>query len=229
MRPFLALLLFLLASAGAQGGARVEVCFNYSCATSARVDYDFADLDALRMELTSARDPASERAAIATAVGTLYRIAGRQTPISADRGGNFSDGGVHGRMDCIDHSTTTTRLLELMESREWLRFHKVLEPVRRNRVIFQHFSAAIEEVVTRAPPMAEVHPEHVPDHVPLLLVLCDCEGVTDESSRPDDSDVELEAAPGSRFVVDSWFVDHGEPAVVLPLVDWLKGEGPNVQ
>ena len=35
--------------------------------------------------------------------------------------------------------------------------------------------------------------------------------------------------PGERYVVDSWFVDNGEPAVVLPLAEWLKGGGPNVQ
>jgi hypothetical protein len=33
---------------------------------------------------------------------------------------------------------------------------------------------------------------------------------------------------GARFVVDSWFGEHGDPAVVLPLEDWLDGEGPNV-
>jgi len=35
--------------------------------------------------------------------------------------------------------------------------------------------------------------------------------------------------PGQRYVVDSWFVDNGEPAVVLPLAEWLNGGGPNVQ
>ena len=38
-----------------------------------------------------------------------------------------------------------------------------------------------------------------------------------------------EDRPGQRYVVDSWFVDNGEPAVVLPLAEWLKGGGPNVQ
>lgn len=31
-----------------------------------------------------------------------------------------------------------------------------------------------------------------------------------------------------RFVVDSWFVDNGKPAVILPLKDWKKGAGPDV-
>jgi len=29
-------------------------------------------------------------------------------------------------------------------------------------------------------------------------------------------------------VIDSWFVEQGEPAVVLPLDDWLDGDGPYV-
>ena len=31
-----------------------------------------------------------------------------------------------------------------------------------------------------------------------------------------------------QFVVDSWFVNNGEPAVILPLADWKKGAGPDV-
>jgi hypothetical protein len=31
-----------------------------------------------------------------------------------------------------------------------------------------------------------------------------------------------------RFVVDSWFVDNGQPAVILPLAEWKEGAGPDV-
>ena len=31
---------------------------------------------------------------------------------------------------------------------------------------------------------------------------------------------------GLRYAVDSWFLDHGLPAVVLPLADWNKGWSP---
>ena len=229
MRFVCAAVLLLLVSVSAQGGARIEVCFNYSCAARASVDYDLAELDRLRDQLARARDPASERAAIAAAVGDLYRVAGRQSPISADRAGNYLDRGVNGRMDCIDHSTTTTRLLELMQSREWLRFHRVLDPERRTRLIFQHFAAVIEEIVPRVERIVPLHPDRVPDYVPSLLALCDCEGVVEELLASDVEETETALAPGTRFVVDSWFVEHGEPAVILPLADWLKGDGPNVQ
>jgi hypothetical protein len=52
-------------------------------------------------------------------------------------------------MDCIDHSTTTTRLLRLLEIGAGCSFHRVLEPVRRIRYLFEvHYSAQIEETGT---------------------------------------------------------------------------------
>jgi hypothetical protein len=88
-------------------------------------------------------------------------------------------------MDCIDHSTSTTRLLRLLEARGSLSWHRVLEPEVRNWafVFPAHWSAVIEEKTDVAAP---------------------------------------------RFVVDSWFVDNGQPALLLPLEDWKKGAGPDV-
>ncbi|CAI06645.1 hypothetical protein [Aromatoleum aromaticum] len=219
-----------------QAAASVDVCFNYGCAASAEVRFADERLDEVGRLFSDAGDAERERAAISLAVAALHRIAGEQSPIAADRAGNFLDDGVNGRMDCIDHATTTTRLLALMASRGWLRFHRVLEPARRSRVIFQHFSALIEEVAPPPRPAAPAvaAPGSVPDHVPLLLALCDCQNVVDDIPRARDPDASPPgaaeiAAPGGRFVVDSWFGNHGEPAVVLPLAEWLNGEGPNVQ
>jgi len=219
-----------------QAAASVDVCFNYGCAASAEVRFADQRLDEVGRLFSDAGDAERERAAISLAVAALHRIAGEQSPIAADRAGNFLDDGIDGRMDCIDHATTTTRLLALMASRGWLRFHRVLEPARRSRVIFQHFSALIEEVAPPPRPAAPAvaAPGSVPDHVPLLLALCDCQNVVDDIPRPRDPEAlapgaaEI-AASGGRFVVDSWFGNHGEPAVVLPLAEWLNGEGPNVQ
>jgi hypothetical protein len=122
---------------------------------------------------------------ISGVIGRLYAWAGEQSDIHNDRAGNFDDGHVPGKMDCIDHSTSTTRLLKLLEARGYLRWHRVLAPVERGvgKLFFVHGSAVIEEKT--------------------------------------DGD-----AP--RFVVDSWFVDNGQPAVILPLGDWKKGAGPDV-
>ncbi len=123
----------------------------------------------------SAASGSKKRTAFASGAGT-----------SGYRGGNYADDGP-GKMDCIDHSTSTTRLLKMLEARGNLRWHRVLEVnVRHWGFVFAtHYSAVIEEIG---------------------------EG---EGERP-------------RFAVDSWFVDNGQAAVVLPLVEWKKGAGPDV-
>ncbi|THF55605.1 hypothetical protein [Pseudothauera rhizosphaerae] len=216
-------LLVLAAAAGfAHAVPPVALCYNYGCASRVEVRFADKEIDALDARLRTAGSAAEEREVLAGVVGRLYRLAGKQTPVAADRAGNLLDAGANGRMDCIDHSTSTTALLELLAARGSLRFHRVLAPSRRG-VIFQHFSAVIEEI---APPAVLAAPAEVPDHVGLLLALCDCPDVVEDIPRPP---APPPGEPGARYVVDSWFVDNGEAAVVLPLADWLNGDGPNVQ
>lgn len=163
------------------------VCFNYGCLARQDVTFSEARLTELGGRLGLADTPVAERAILSRVVGQLYLWAGEQSPIQADRPGDFLDDGVHGMMDCIDHAETTSGFLRMMEGRGLLRFHAV-EPIQRRLrwLVTQHFSAVIREKHGDGP-----------------------EG-------------------GARFVVDSWFGEHGDPAVVLPLEDWLDGEGPNV-
>lgn len=178
--------LLLGGSLAAGAGERVAICYNYGCLAQAEVFYAAERLEEIDRLLQLADSDESERALLSQAVGRLYRWAGEQSPVKNDRGGNYADDGVDGRMDCIDHSISTTRLLQLLERRGGLRWHRVLAPARRTRFVFgQHFSALIETV------------------------------------RPEDG--------AARFVVDSWFRDNGEPAVILPLESWLQGEGSDVE
>lgn len=182
----LAVLAALLLAPFAHAETRVEVCFNYGCINKSVARFSEADLDTVRAMLARTRTPAEEREAIATAVGMLYAVAGRQTPIHADRAGNLLDEGEHGRMDCVDHATTTTAFLNLLARRGWMRHHLVVEPATRNsRIVFEHVSAVIAQ-----------------------------RGAA--------------AGAESRYVVDSWFVEHGQPAVVLRLDEWANGGGPDV-
>jgi hypothetical protein len=181
--PALAL---MLAALPAVADEVALVCYNYGCAAEELVVFSEERLGWAQKLLAAAANAAAERDFLALAIGQLYAWAGEQTPIGADRGGNYADEGRPGSMDCIDHSTTTTRFLRLLESRGLLRFHRVLNPVARHRLLLfgQHFTAVIEEL----------------------------------------RDVEGER----RYAVDSWFVDNGRPAVILPLDEWLDGGGPDV-
>ena len=128
----------------------VTICYNYGCYSKAPVDFSEAQLERLHQALAAAADAAAERAAISVVIGRMYAIAGEQTPVWRDKGGNYADGGENGKMDCIDHSTDTTAFLRLLEARGWLRFHDVLEPIMRRRfLIAVHWAARIRERKTQ--------------------------------------------------------------------------------
>ncbi|MGB2902226.1 MAG: hypothetical protein WBJ68_19440 [Candidatus Dechloromonas phosphoritropha] len=177
--------LFWLWTGFAAADETVRICHGYGCLVEAEVRFSDARLAEIGRELAVAVDAENERKILALVVGRLYGWAGEQSDIRNDRGGNYADAGVPGKMDCIDHSISTTRLLRLLEARGSLRWHRVLEPEARYwaLVIPAHYSAVIEEKA---------------------------------------------AGEGARFVVDSWFVDNGQPAVILPLDEWKKGAGPDV-
>lgn len=165
----------------------IRVCYGYGCLVETEVRISEARWRSLAGMLNGAVNAVEERKMLARVVGKFYAWAGEQTPVHNDRGGNYADDGVSGKMDCIDHSTSTTRLLGELAQRRMLRWHRVVPlEVRTTLYIFEHFSAAIEE-------------QYV-----------------------------LPGGEPQRYVVDSWFVDNGKPAVILPLEDWKNGAGPDV-
>jgi hypothetical protein len=163
----------------------VPICHGYSCVVEVPIHYEALRLQEISVALMLTVDAENERKILAGVIGQLYAWAGEQSDIRHDRGGNYADGTTPGKMDCIDHSTSTTRLLRLLEARGDLRWHRVLTPESREFawVLPVHWSAVIEEIGSQA---------------------------------------------AKRFVVDSWFVDNGQPAVILPLDEWKKGAGPDV-
>jgi hypothetical protein len=184
LRRWLAMLL-LIAAGNAPAEESVNICYGYGCLAEAEVVYSAKELREIDQMLSVAVDAENEREILSRAIGRMYAIGGEQSDIRNDKGGNYADANTPGRMDCIDHSTSTTRLLQLLEARGDLRWHRVLDADVRYFALFfpAHYSAVIEEKT------------------------------------------DGEAA---RFVVDSWFVDNGQPAVILPLDEWKKGAGPDV-
>lgn len=201
LKKFL-VILFLLSSGAAFAAESISICYNYSCTDEATARFSEPQLRTLAKKLRSTRSAAEERKVLADIIGQLYYWAGQQTPVYADKGGNTNDDGVNGAMDCIDHSTTTTRFLKMLERRRMLRYHDVDDVVRRRRfLLFEHFSAVIEELP---------HP---------LLAKPGDDGISDFG----------DGAKPHRYVVDSWFVNNGKPAVILPLENWIDGAGPSVE
>lgn len=144
MRSALAIV-FLAATFPALGES-IQLCFNYECRSHMVLELDNSELRRAARLFVDVGDAAGEREAIRYAVAALAGIAASRSPIANDKGGNFADEGVDGRMDCIDHSRTTTEYLQLLERRHWLRFHRVLTPVVRAPLIVNvHWAARIED------------------------------------------------------------------------------------
>jgi hypothetical protein len=125
----------------------LEICYNYSCASRAKVIFLQDQMDGLKKLFINVVNAQQEREAISKAIGLLMTFSGQQTPTWRDKGGNYNDDEVDGRMDCIDHSTNTTAYLKLLEREGWFKFHKVREIVSRSRYVLDyHRSAQIAEV-----------------------------------------------------------------------------------
>lgn len=146
MKHLLAAIWFVVTASDARAEESVRVCYNWECGVETEVALTRSDLRAAARFFVDVRDPASEREAISHAVAVLANAAARATPIANDLPGNTLDYGVDGRMDCIDHSRTTSEYLRLFERRQWLRFHRVRTPVVRAPLLVNvHWAALIEE------------------------------------------------------------------------------------
>lgn len=144
MRAWLTLI--LLCSGLAAQADEVSICYNYGCAVTAKVDLRASELRVARRLMLRATDAVEERKAISRVIGLFEVFAGQQTPTWADKGRNVNDDGMDGRMDCIDESANATGYLRLLESKGWLKYHHVLEPVKRAPLLVNdHWAARMVE------------------------------------------------------------------------------------
>lgn len=141
----LCLALLLLPAAGAAAaGESARVCYNYGCNVEATVVFPEERLMQYAALLEMAVDEAAERQAIALVIGRMHAFAGGQSPIGSDRGGDSDDDDLDGRMDCLDHSVTTSNFLAVLQQRGLLRFHELKPPAVRG-IIWEHWSARVAE------------------------------------------------------------------------------------
>ena len=158
----------------------LSVCYQANCLekTSFTVSSDTrSQIGIFFSSITSATE---EREAIRHAVRRLYLEAAKYSPIASDRGGNFKDTSVKGRMDCVDHSRNDTTFLNFIQQQGWLNYHQVGEIVWRN---------------------------------PLLINLHYASQIIDTNT-------------GDSWVVDTWFLDFGKLATVMPYSQWKSGYSP---
>jgi hypothetical protein len=134
-----------LASGLACAESYVVVCYNWGCLKQVSVVYPDSWLKKTLAPLRQAKTPDQERAATAEVVRQFYVKAAEQLPIAVDEPGNEEDEDVVGRMDCIDHSSTTANILNLLQFKQALRWHKVGPYAHRTRFMDSHYSATLIE------------------------------------------------------------------------------------
>tara|TARA_B100000686_G_scaffold341164_1_gene418121 strand:+ start:75 stop:626 length:552 start_codon:yes stop_codon:yes gene_type:complete len=159
---------------------KLSVCYQANCLEE--INFTVSEgthrkINTFFLLITSAIE---EREAIRHAVRSLYLEAAKHSPIASDRGGNFKDYSVKGRMDCVDHSRNSTKFITYIQQQGWLNYHKVGEIVWRNPLLINlHYASQIIEINTLR-----------------------------------------------SWVVDTWFLDFGELATVVPYDKWKDGYSP---
>ena len=146
IRPILAA--WLISAVLPAAAVETDICFDYSCKRQQTAVFSEPELAELRNLLATGADAEQERTLIGEAIGRMYAIAARQTPIWRDRGRNFMDErDLAGAMDCIDHSTNTDRFLRLLADAGAMKFHRPGERRVRFRFLLlgEHWTAILVE------------------------------------------------------------------------------------
>ena len=128
----------------------IRYCHGYGCKMRSPVTFSRADLANLKRILDSGKaSPAAERAAISRADQWYERKAGAATGTSNDGAKDTYELFTPlSEIDCVDETVNTTTLLELVDSRGWLRHHKAGRPANRGFLIdgrYPHNTATIVE------------------------------------------------------------------------------------
>jgi len=158
----------------------LSVCYQANCLEKTSFTVSSDTRSQIEIFFSSVTSAIEEREAIRHALRRLYLEAAKYSPIASDRGGNFKDVSVKGRMDCVDHSRNDTTFLIYIQQQGWLNYHQVGEIVWRN---------------------------------PLLINLHYASQIIDNNV-------------GTSWVVDTWFLDFGQLATVIPYEQWKSGYSP---
>ncbi|MCK5284082.1 MAG: hypothetical protein KAJ86_00700 [Alphaproteobacteria bacterium] len=127
-------------------------CHGYGCKEIANVQLSNTDWKNINNFFTPAPHNAkNERIAIAKAIGAFENIVGEKTGTLADQYGTFRKLGKF-QLDCVDESINTTIYMSLLESKDYIKFHKIEPPSARLPIIhagrWPHQTATISEIKT---------------------------------------------------------------------------------
>lgn len=128
----------------------VLVCHGYGCHRQDTVDLRLAWPRLIAAMAEPAPDAATERANIAVTIGAFESEVGARIGTAEDVGGTFEGFAMPGQLDCIDETSNTTTVLELLDGAGLLVWHEVRGPMSRFFVYdgWPHTTAVIVETAT---------------------------------------------------------------------------------
>ena len=128
----------------------VLVCHGYGCKRQDTVDLRLAWPRLVAAMTEPAPDAAAERANIAVTIGAFEAEVGAMIGTTEDVGGTFEGFAMPGQLDCIDETSNTTTVLELLDEAGLLVWHEVRGPMSRFFVYdgWPHTTAVIVETAT---------------------------------------------------------------------------------
>jgi hypothetical protein len=125
----------------------VVICHGYGCHRQDTVDLRLAWPRLTAAMAEPAPDAAAERANIALTIAAFEAEVGARIGTAGDVGGTFQGFAMPGQLDCIDETSNTTTVLELLDNAGLLVWHEVRGPMSRFFVYdgWPHTSAVIVE------------------------------------------------------------------------------------
>ncbi len=139
-------LLLAAEMAGADAPLSLDVCHGGNCRERVTLTLNDADVALITRVFTPPpADAASERTAIARAIGEFERIAVERAGLPPDQRENFA-WGEPGQQDCVDESRNTETYLGWMNAEGLLHHHAIAErAVRAWFILDQHWTATVTE------------------------------------------------------------------------------------
>ncbi len=128
----------------------VLICHGYGCKRQDTVDLRLAWPRLTAAMAEPAPDAATERANIAVTIAAFEAEVGARLGTDEDVGGTFVGFAMPGQLDCIDETSNTTTVLELLDGAGLLVWHQVRGPMSRFFVYngWPHTTAVIVETAT---------------------------------------------------------------------------------
>jgi hypothetical protein len=125
------------------------ICYDFGCKSHQNIEFSPEQWQQISVLFTSNRNADDEKESLREAIALMEAFSGELTGTSLDVGRNYSGTDIPKQMDCIDESTNTLQYLHSIEAFDLMKWHSVGLKKRRIVWFISHWTAVIEETITK--------------------------------------------------------------------------------